>query len=119
VVDCPDLSDECLCGQPRSRAINKLCGSVCWRHIWTDGDNGHNGCAVCQEGEIPTDWFADSVQRHPVSCVSVKYLCSGDARNYTSYEAEVCGKSTQVSIRDYQSFAFACVFSKLAQNLKH
>jgi len=47
IVDCPDLTDECLCGEATLAATRtqRLCSSVCY-------DPGEEACKHCERGEI-------------------------------------------------------------------
>ncbi|XP_039254479.2 uncharacterized protein LOC120331461 isoform X1 [Styela clava] len=51
VLDCPDLSDECLCEIQKSESVRKICGGMCTKQIWMDQLINEN-CKFCAEGDI-------------------------------------------------------------------
>ncbi|XP_076820195.1 uncharacterized protein LOC143465674 isoform X1 [Clavelina lepadiformis] len=52
VMDCPDLSDECLCQEPATHQISRLCDRLCLAEVWSFNGRIRPHCASCMPGNI-------------------------------------------------------------------
>lgn len=99
VIDCPDMSDECLCRHPASTAVNNLCASVCWNRIWSGSSERPAHCEICDIGEtlsaagIDKDTFPGSGAESDLTCVNSNAICTSN----TDSHRQVCLPQTQVS----------------------
>nr|XP_004226924.2 uncharacterized protein LOC101242913 [Ciona intestinalis] len=69
IIDCPDLSDECLCQIPYSDSIRQICDNVKRPNLWVATRNYNSSCKNCETGEICID------QESGGKCVKTSKIC--------------------------------------------
>ena len=88
-IDCPDLSDECLCQPIAGNAMEELCNNVCWKQLWTN-EPELESCRECKVGQVR---ICDSLQ---CKCSETDQLCIGDVDSMSELQKETCVSKSKV-----------------------
>lgn len=111
VIDCPDMSDECLCQVTSSPDVEAICQSVCWAHAHSQLTEAAASKCKCHPGELlVTELTDDEKVTDDVitttttggECVPLTSLCTAEEKDYrgSSEAARVCALTKQVRFEE-------------------
>ncbi|XP_076824329.1 uncharacterized protein LOC143470228 isoform X3 [Clavelina lepadiformis] len=95
VIDCPDLSDECLC---EYGDVPSICDHLCLHH---------GGCSHCKIGQFSCTTVSST------TCLDLSRVCDGNLDCRTGIDEQFCGNTTQ-GLSPNSTKNFVCENGKFA-----
>ena len=103
-MDCPDLSDECLCQEPATHQISRLCDRLCLTEVWSFNGRIRPHCASCMPGNI-FDELTESKGKNSTNtasslCLETFHICQENRNEQIDRNLEnVCISADKIKAR--------------------